>query len=301
MLRIRPNTILDPEKARQGIEEAKNAYEKKGLPRRRHQLRDHAGGRERGRRHLRRSTSTKRIRIREIVFEGNKEFSDSQLQGGFMATKERWISPFVTGAGNLDREVLNTDAETAHRLLLRERLHRRARRRAEDRSATRTASRSRSRSTRASATTSATSTSSARRCPDMPVGDRRCTSKTGRDLPAAASCARTSTRSPTVLRRHRLRLRQRHAGDRHRHQPNKAVNVTYRVTRGPEVYIDRIEISGNTKTRDKVIRRELELQEQQRFSGTQAAPQPGAAASGSASSKTSTSPPARRRATIAST
>ena len=34
------------------------------------------------------------------------------------------------------------------------------------------------------------------------------------------------------------------------------------------MYIDRIEISGNTKTRDKVIRRELELQEQQRFSGT---------------------------------
>ena len=45
--------------------------------------------------------------------------------------------------------------------------------------------------------------------------------------------------------------------------------MNYRVTRGPEVYIDRIEISGNTKTRDKVIRRELELQEQQRFSGTQ--------------------------------
>src|SRR4030095_16724105 len=30
MLRIRPNTILDPEKARLGIQEATNAYEKKG-------------------------------------------------------------------------------------------------------------------------------------------------------------------------------------------------------------------------------------------------------------------------------
>jgi outer membrane protein insertion porin family len=46
------------------------------------------------------------------------------------------------------------------------------------------------------------------------------------------------------------------------------VDVTYQVTRGPEVYIDRIEISGNTKTRDKVIRRELELIEQKRFSGS---------------------------------
>ena len=51
-------------------------------------------------------------------------------------------------------------------------------------------------------------------------------------------------------------------------QADKRVDVTYRITRGPEVYIDRIEISGNTKTRDKVIRRELELQEQQPFSGT---------------------------------
>jgi len=32
--------------------------------------------------------------------------------------------------------------------------------------------------------------------------------------------------------------------------------------------IDRIEISGNTKTRDKVIRREMEIQEQQRFAGS---------------------------------
>ena len=40
------------------------------------------------------------------------------------------------------------------------------------------------------------------------------------------------------------------------------------MSKGPEVYIDRIEITGNTKTRDKVIRRELELEEQQRFSGS---------------------------------
>jgi outer membrane protein insertion porin family len=46
------------------------------------------------------------------------------------------------------------------------------------------------------------------------------------------------------------------------------VNVTYRVGKGPEVYIDKIEISGNTKTRDKVVRRELELGEQQRFAGS---------------------------------
>ena len=49
----------------------------------------------------------------------------------------------------------------------------------------------------------------------------------------------------------------------------KTVDVTLQGrASGPEVYIDKIEITGNTKTRDKVIRRELELQEQQRFSGS---------------------------------
>src|SRR5207244_11106277 len=35
----------------------------------------------------------------------------------------------------------------------------------------------------------------------------------------------------------------------------------------PEVYFERIESSGNTKTKDEVVRRELLVQEQQRFSG----------------------------------
>ena len=51
-------------------------------------------------------------------------------------------------------------------------------------------------------------------------------------------------------------------------QADKRVDVTYTITRGPAVSLDRIEISGNTKTRDKVIRRELELEEQGPFSGT---------------------------------
>src|SRR5262249_32092022 len=48
----------------------------------------------------------------------------------------------------------------------------------------------------------------------------------------------------------------------------KAVNITYKIDKGPEVYFNRIEISGNTKTKDEVVRRELKVQEQQRFSGT---------------------------------
>jgi outer membrane protein insertion porin family len=46
----------------------------------------------------------------------------------------------------------------------------------------------------------------------------------------------------------------------------RTVNVTYNISPGREVLVDRINISGNTKTSDKVIRRELQIQEQEPYS-----------------------------------
>jgi outer membrane protein insertion porin family len=46
------------------------------------------------------------------------------------------------------------------------------------------------------------------------------------------------------------------------------VDVIVPIVRGPVVYFDRIEISGNTKTRDKVIRREMEIIEGKKYSET---------------------------------
>jgi outer membrane protein insertion porin family len=45
-------------------------------------------------------------------------------------------------------------------------------------------------------------------------------------------------------------------------------DVTYVIHKGPLVYFEKIIIAGNTKTRDKVIRRELAVHEQELFSGT---------------------------------
>ena len=44
-------------------------------------------------------------------------------------------------------------------------------------------------------------------------------------------------------------------------------NITYVIEKGKPVYFDRIIISGNTSTRDKVIRRELKVYEQELYSG----------------------------------
>lgn len=45
------------------------------------------------------------------------------------------------------------------------------------------------------------------------------------------------------------------------------VNITYVVNKGKLVYFENIIIGGNTKTRDKVIRRELKVYEQELYSG----------------------------------
>ncbi|HEY6418030.1 MAG TPA: outer membrane protein assembly factor BamA [Candidatus Binataceae bacterium] len=47
---------------------------------------------------------------------------------------------------------------------------------------------------------------------------------------------------------------------------NRRINVTFVINTGHEVVIDRITIAGNTKTSDKVIRRELQVQEQEPYS-----------------------------------
>jgi outer membrane protein insertion porin family len=48
----------------------------------------------------------------------------------------------------------------------------------------------------------------------------------------------------------------------------KTVDLTFDVQKGPQVTIERIDIIGNTKTRDKVIRREMRVYEGELYSGT---------------------------------
>ena len=48
----------------------------------------------------------------------------------------------------------------------------------------------------------------------------------------------------------------------------KTIDITYEFEKGEKVYIDRINISGNTKTRDKVVRRELKLAEGDLYGAT---------------------------------
>jgi outer membrane protein insertion porin family len=51
------------------------------------------------------------------------------------------------------------------------------------------------------------------------------------------------------------------------HPETKTVDIGFRMTSGPLVSVDRIEVRGNTKTRDEVVRRELRQQEGEQFTG----------------------------------
>ncbi|MFO8056539.1 MAG: outer membrane protein assembly factor BamA [bacterium] len=46
---------------------------------------------------------------------------------------------------------------------------------------------------------------------------------------------------------------------------NRIVDVTWSIHKGPKVYIERIEVTGNEKTYDKVVRRKLQVKEGQLF------------------------------------
>ena len=51
-------------------------------------------------------------------------------------------------------------------------------------------------------------------------------------------------------------------------ESTRTVDITYQVKKGEKVYIGDIRVNGNTKTRDKVIRRELEIAEGDLYSGS---------------------------------
>jgi outer membrane protein insertion porin family len=50
--------------------------------------------------------------------------------------------------------------------------------------------------------------------------------------------------------------------------PNRKISLTYEVARGKRAYFERVNIRGNSKTRDKVIRREMKIAEGELFNNT---------------------------------
>src|SRR5262249_41461432 len=52
------------------------------------------------------------------------------------------------------------------------------------------------------------------------------------------------------------------------HAEDKVVDLVFEIQKGKQVTVERIDITGNSKTRDRVIRRELRVYEGELFNGT---------------------------------
>jgi outer membrane protein insertion porin family len=261
--KIRPNTIFDPEKVRSGIEEAKKLYEKKGYLDAKIDYETTPAG-ENQVNLVYKIDEGKPVRISKIILEGTRAFTPRQLKK-VMQTQESWFLSFLTGAGNLDNEALKTDIDrlTAfyydHGYIdvkIDEPVVKRVGKNLQV-------------------------TIKIDEGDQYKVGTVDIAGELLPDMTKARD--KLSLKPGEIFRTSKLRdditaLTEAYGDQGYAfvnvtpdtlvNPAQKIVDVTYKVNKGPEVYIDKIDISGNTKTRDKVIRRELELGEQQRFSGS---------------------------------
>ncbi len=263
-LKVRPRTILDAEKLRRGIADGRKLYEEKGYldvainPR----VEPVPG-------HSNEVTITyvvdegEIVRIQHIEFEGNQAFSDGKLKG-VITTKEEWFLSRFTGAGVLNKETLKTDTDRLTAWYydngyINVRVDEPQVERKED---------------------GLYVTFKVSEGDQFKVGAIGFAGDVREDLDLRKDLELNpgDTFRTSKLRSDILKLTDKYGDvgyafvniepETDVDQDKKLVNVTYRIDKGPEVTIDKILITGNTKTRDKVIRREMKVEEQQRFSGT---------------------------------
>jgi outer membrane protein insertion porin family len=263
-LKVRPHTLLDVEKIQRGIEEGKKLYDQKGY-------KDAAITFKTSEPVNGEVTLTfvvdegKVIRIQHIIFEGNKQFSARKLRA-IMQTKQAWFLSAVTGAGNLDPEVLKTDTERLTAFYydngyVNVRVDEPQIERKED---------------------GIDVTIRIDEGDQYKVGPVKIAGDFIGDPNYTVTLL--EMKSGDVFRASGLRKDVLSLTDAYGDQGYAFVNVepltdldndkklvalTYKIDKGPAVYFDRIEITGNTKTKDEVIRRELKVQEQQLFRGSE--------------------------------
>lgn len=272
-LKARPNTIFEPDKVSRGIEEAKTLYEKKGYldAAIEYSTSDAAFWKtEEGKASqiilTYKVTEGKRVRITKLTLEGARVFSQRQLKR-VMQTRQKWMFSWLTGAGNLDNEVVKTDIE---RLTAFYYDHGYIDARIDEPVVQRTA--------KGLQVTIKIDEGTQYKVGSVNIGGDLLSADEMEKARARLGLKPAETFRTSKLREDINAITEVY-GDHGYAFVNvnpetevdrdaQTVAVTYRVSKGPEVYIDKIDISGNTKTRDKVVRRELELSEQERFSGS---------------------------------
>jgi outer membrane protein insertion porin family len=266
-LKVRARTIYEPEKVRRGIEDARRLYEEKGYldvnitP----ELRP--GAQEGDVELVYKVEQGEPIRISDIEFTGNENIDSGDLRD-VMVTKEKWFLSWLFKSGTLNRDALKTDVE---RITAYYYDHGYVNVKVGEPKVEREGD--------ALKITIHIDEGEQYDFGEIRfAGDVPPTSEEEAQLFDAIEAEKGTTFRASVLRDDVTKLTD-FLGDQGYAFANvepetlirpeeKVVDVTFRMNRGRPVTIGKIEITGNTKTRDKVIRRELKIGEQEQFSAT---------------------------------
>ncbi len=267
-LAVRPGTIYEPEKARRGIIAAISLFEKEGFPDAKItpvlEPTDVPGESTL----VYKVDQGPKVGVCNIEFTGNDNFSARELRG-VLETKEKWFLSWLLGGGTLDKEVLTTDVERVNAFYydngyVNIKIDEPEIKRDGD-----------------------CITASFRLTEGDPYNfgaikflgaealgeagssealQEKIGAQTGETF--RASLLREDVASLTDVLGDQGYAFANVSPDTFIDVAKKQVDVTFRLEPGKPVKIGRIEITGNTKTRDKVVRREMKVGEQEQFSAT---------------------------------
>jgi outer membrane protein insertion porin family len=263
VINVTPRTIFDPQRVWVGLEQARKFYSGEGYPDAKIDYSVDVGPNNDATLvyHV---NEGELIRVEKIRFEGAKAFSKRKLRK-IMTTRERWILSFVTGAGLLNEDELATDVERLTAFYydqgyIHARIDEPRVERVDD------------------------GLEITVKVDEGPLFHVRSISFAGDVLMTDQDMrARLGFKEGDVFRASQLReavfsLTEGYGDlgyafaeitpDTRTAETVPEIDVRFAIKSGDIVFIRRIEIQGNTKTRDKVVRRELGLEEGQKFSGT---------------------------------
>ncbi|HJX09320.1 MAG TPA: outer membrane protein assembly factor BamA [Candidatus Binatia bacterium] len=262
-LGVGARTILDRPKLAEGVEKIRKLYTEQGYVNARI---DHAVSLEPNNQAVVvvDINEGSKLLIKKVTFEGNRAFSDSELRG-LIATKEEWLFTFITNRGVLDRDMLTNDIailsthyydngyidhQISEPVILRGRDGLEVVIRIKE--------------------------GKQYRVGKVEIGGDMIVN--GQELLKSIKLTTGQIFRGSRLREDIKLLTEIYTNSGFAfaevepvtklNPPEQQVDVALLIKKGPPVYFNRILVAGNSKTRDKVVRRELLAGEQELFSGS---------------------------------
>ncbi len=261
-LGVAPRTILDRGKISEGVEKVRKLYTEQGYV---NAAVDFAVSTEANNQValVLEINEGNRLLIKRISFEGNRAFSEGELKD-LLGTKEEWIFSYFTNRGVLDRDMLANDVAILSNFFndngyvdnkIEEPVIVRARDGLE--------------------VIFRVSEGAQYRVGKVEIGGELIDD--GQKMLKSVKLTTGQIFRGSRLREDITALNETYANKGFAfvqvdpitqvNQAKKVVDVALVIAKGPPVYFNRILVAGNTKTRDKVVRRELLVNEQELYSG----------------------------------